>query len=43
MKAIDTSTLRDGGSTTENLWIYNGLDCCITLRSSTPSSHSSTT
>jgi hypothetical protein len=31
MKAIDTSTLRDGGSTTENLWIYNGLDCCITL------------
>jgi DNA polymerase-1 len=31
VKAIDTSTLRDGGSTTENLWIYNGLDCCITL------------
>jgi DNA polymerase-1 len=31
VRAIDTSTLREGGSTTENLWIYNGLDCCITL------------
>jgi len=33
MKATRTDLLRPGDpkSETERLWIYNGLDCCVTL------------
>lgn len=33
MKVYRTDTLRPGqpGSETERLWVYNGLDCCVTL------------
>ena len=33
MKATRTDLLRPGEpkSETERLWIYNGLDCCVTL------------
>lgn len=29
-KVVQTAFLTDDGSETEKLWIYNGLDCCIT-------------
>lgn len=31
MKIIETANLQLPSSETEKLWIYNGLDCCVTL------------